>query len=53
MNSAWIQPALVALALTAAAAYLLRRAWTRWLRARQPQSGACGPNCGCGDDSGY
>ncbi len=53
MAGAWVQTALVGLALAGAAAYLARRAWMRWVRARKPQSGRCGPDCGCGDDAGY
>jgi hypothetical protein len=53
MTGTSIQSALVALALAGAAMYLARRAWVRWNRARQPQSGRCGPNCGCGDDRDY
>jgi hypothetical protein len=49
MTNAVIQDILVGVALLGAAAYLGRRAWTRLLRARRPQSGRCGPNCGCGE----
>jgi len=53
VSGAAVQTAIVALVLLGAAAYLARRAWTRLRRARQPQSGGCGPNCGCGDDADY
>lgn len=44
-----VQQAVVILAVGAAAAYLVRRAWRRARPARGPQSGGCGPDCGCGD----
>ena len=44
-----LQDVLVALALAGAAIYLARRAWRRVAAARRPQSGPCGPDCGCGD----
>lgn len=45
---AWVQNVLVAAALLGAALYLGRRAWKRIAAARQPRSGGCGPDCGCG-----
>lgn len=48
MSNAVVQSLLVGLAMLAAAGYLARRAWRRLRRARAPQSGPCGPNCGCG-----
>lgn len=42
-----VQSLIVALALAGAALYLGRRAWRRVVAARKPQSGPCGPDCGC------
>jgi hypothetical protein len=44
-----VQDLIVAAALLTAAVYLGRRAWRRVAAARKPQSGPCGPDCGCGD----
>ncbi len=49
MTGAVVQNVLVGVALLGAAGYLARRAWKRVVAARQPQSGPCGPNCGCGE----
>ncbi|HEU4990042.1 MAG: hypothetical protein KGL93_07495 [Gemmatimonadota bacterium] len=47
MIGATMQNLAVGAALAAAALYLARRAWKRVTAARQPRSGACGPDCGC------
>ncbi len=49
MSQAWVQTAIVAAILAGAAFYLARRMWRRIANARTPQSGPCGPDCGCGD----
>lgn len=49
MSNAMIQNLAAGAILLAAAAYLGRRAYKRIVAARQPQSGPCGPNCGCGE----
>jgi hypothetical protein len=49
MRGATVQNLVVALALLGAAGYLVRRTWRRIAAARQPRSGPCGPNCGCGE----
>jgi uncharacterized membrane protein len=48
MNARLVQDVLVAAIVITAALYLTRRAWMRVSAARHPQSGPCGPDCGCG-----
>ena len=49
MTNVVAQNVVVGVVLLGAAVYLTRRAWKRAVAARKPQSGPCGPDCGCGE----